>query len=790
MGPMSTMNDSTGQKSRPSDFLVDYRKPLVGLVVVITVILSFFVPKLELDPSLKSVLVTTSPAYFEYEKFLKVFEDEEFIVVAIKSKESVTDQSFLTSVASTTNEISKLDNVDQAFSITSLRFFQKKGQTFGNYNFVRNEKGVLSVPEIFEVEKIRKALPLLDLLLSPNFKTVGLLVRIDERSKFDLPATQKVVSAIESFIKTNFPAGTESRVVGMAILRQAILDYSIKTALIFGILCTLICTIVTVYIFKSAKVTIVTMFILGICVLWVLGLMVIMGIPLNASTSLSFGLILITSLEIVIHMVARFNQFLQIAPDREQAVKETVRYLARPCLISSATTAVGFGSCMVTSIPMVFQLGFVMSLGITISFCLAMILTPAVLIAMKSLEIKTDEEVSGDVLSRVLEKVKQAISRHHKAFVVVGFSIAGIMLAGAPLIRTDPQIFRQLGESSPEVRNIGFVQENLTSVHSIQLVLEAQDNSFKKPEIWKKVKELETLLKKNPEVIATDSFFPFLEYMHLMAQGEETEHKDVLSAPGAISQLLVITALTPDGKRMIRSHLDDTFKTLRISVRIKNSASTPIVETIDSIRSAAQAVVAGEASVTVTGEAVVVSAQGEDLVRSEIYSLFIAIAIITVLMMIQMGTPLFGLLSLVPNIPPLATVFGLMGYLRIPLDGVTVFAATVAIGLAVDNTIHFVAQLKREVKLNPGLGVQECVFRAYSLAAKPMASWSLVTLLGFLALLVTPFQAAVYFGMLVSSAVLMGIFGDLIFMQSMILTFPSVQNLIRKLLDKEIAAGK
>jgi uncharacterized protein len=150
-----------------------------------------------------------------------------------------------------------------------------------------------------------------------------------------------------------------------------------------------------------------------------------------------------------------------------------------------------------------------------------------------------------------------------------------------------------------------------------------------------------------------------------------------------------------------------------------------------------------------------------------------------------MGTPLFGLISLIPNIPPVATVFGIMGYMRIPLDGVTVFAATVAIGLAVDNTIQFVTQLKREIKLNPGEDVESCMFRAYRLAAKPMASWSIVTLLGFLAMLATPFQAAVSFGILVASAVFMGMFADLIFMQSMILTFPWIRNIIQKVVEKE-----
>ncbi len=108
-----------------------------------------------------------------------------------------------------------------------------------------------------------------------------------------------------------------------------------------------------------------------------------------------------------------------------------------------------------------------------------------------------------------------------------------------------------------------------------------------------------------------------------------------------------------------------------------------------------------------------------------------------------------------------------------------------AVGLAVDNTIQFVAQLKREIKLNPGLDVETCMFKAYALAAKPMASWSLVTLLGFLALVATPFQAAVSFGILVASAVFMGIFGDLIFMQSMILTFPGIRRIIVKVAKKE-----
>jgi len=778
---MDSNEKASHPKWKKADVVIDHRGFLVGAVVVITVILATFVPGLQMDASLKSMLVTTSSAYFEYEKYLGVFGDEEFTVVAIKNDRGARDPAMLKALEVITRQLQENDKIAEVISLANLKIFREKDDKFGNFPVVQTKDGIPKLPEDQQLMVIRRALPVTDLLLSKDFKTLGLLVRIHDRWKFDADAIHQILSGIDKVVKQNVPDGSEVKLVGSVGLRQAILKYSMRTAVIFGILCTIICTVVTVYIFKSVRVTVVTMLILGVCVLWVLGLMSLMKIPLNAATSLSFGLILITSLEIVIHMVVRFNQYRQIVPDRVGAVREAVRFLARPCLISASTTAVGFGSCMVTSIPMVFQLGLIMSLGITISFCLAMILTPFIIIHLKSMDVETQDETTGDTMSRVLDRMRESIYKHHKLYTVAGFAIAVVMFAGAPLIRTDPQVMRQLSPSSPEIKDIFFVGDNLTSVHSLQLMLEAQPGDFKKPEVWKKVGEMERKLKELPEVVSTESLLPFLEYMHGQLDEKKSTQGDLFAKPGTIAQILLVTSFSSDGKRLIKEHLNDTVDKMRVSVRFKNSLSVPILDTIEQVRAAATGAMEGTAKVTVTGEPVVVAAQGDELVKSEIRSMFLAIVLITILMMIQMGTPLFGLVSLVPNIPPLATVFGMMGWLGIPLDGVTVFAATVATGLAVDNTIHYVAQLRRVIKLNPVMEVKEAVFVAYGLAAKPMASWSTVTLLGFLALLVTPFQAAVYFGLLVASAIFMGIFGDLIFMQSMILTFPQVRKLIRKL---------
>ena len=125
----------------------------------------------------------------------------------------------------------------------------------------------------------------------------------------------------------------------------------------------------------------------------------------------------------------------------------------------------------------------------------------------------------------------------------------------------------------------------------------------------------------------------------------------------------------------------------------------------------------------------------------------------------------------------------MMGWFGITLNIMTVFAATVAVALAANNTIQFLAQFRREVDINPSLNTERLMFNAYGLAARPIIAWSVVTALGFLALAATPYWAAKCFGILVSSAVLMGTFGDLVFMQSLILTFPGLGKLMRKKME-------
>ena len=770
------------------DILVDYRVFLTASVAVISVALAVFVSGLATDPTLKSGVDTTSDAYLQHQKFIDVFGHDEFILVAAKFEKGVGDPHFLKAFDVITNDLTALDNIAEVVSLTNLRIFQNRGKVFGNYPVIRTAGQDMSLPDAGQLETMKKALPIMDMLISPDLKTAGVLIRIQDECRFDPSEVKRLVAAIEGTLVKNLPKGTEHRIIGAAVLRQAIVRYNIQTGIVFGLLCMLIGTVVSVYVFKSFRVTAITNVILGTCVLWVLGLMSLIGIPLNSTTALSFGFIPIATLEIVIHMVVRYHQFHEISKEKIAALKKAVRWLARPCLICSTTTAIGFGTLMVSSIPMVRQLGFIMSVGIMISYVLAMILTPAFFSWMKSLDAPEKSDLIVDWLDNILTRIEKAIFDHPRIFVGAGLTITVVLFAGAPLIRSDTQILRMLSDSTPEVKDLQFVEQNLTSVNSVELVVQADDNAFKKASTWKKVSELEQRLKEIPEVVCVDSFLPLLGYLNNLVGRESSEPEDLFTKPDLIPQLLVLTSLSPDSNRLTRRYISSDYDQLHVSVRIKNSATVPIGQTIGSIRSISDSVMKGVARTTVTGDLAVVADQASALIDDQIRSMFLAAIIISVVMILQMGSVLVGLISLIPNIPPVAAVFGIMGWFGISLDAITVFAATVAIGLAVDNTIHYLTQLKREIEMNPEQGMEQCVRTAYRLTAKQISSWSVVTLFGFLALAVSPFRPVVCFGILGCSSIMLGLYGDLVFLQSLILSSATIRKAIRRLIDKKLEA--
>ena len=387
--------------------------------------------------------------------------------------------------------------------------------------------------------------------------------------------SRRILNEASSIVQRNMLPGGQYRIVGPQVVRLAVHRYNLQTAVVFGILCLVIATAVSSYIFKTVRVAVMTYLIVGIVVVWILAFMSLSGIPLTSTTALSFGLVLVVSLATTIRIVTHFNERYQIVQNRKEAMRQALGVVLVPCLICSTTTAVGFGTTMVSSIPMVFQFGLIMSLGVMLSFVVSVLVTTALLTSMRPIKPRSYERMAGDFVAQFLARMKNAIFNHYRLVTAVGLVFTVVMFASIPLIRSDTQILRMLSASTQEVKDLQFVEEQLTAVHSLELLIEAQEGTFKSADAWKKVAELDEKLQRIPEVVSTDSFLPLLEHLQSLLGDSRGLRENLFSNPALLPQLLMLTSLSNEGRRLTSRYLDDGSGRLHISVRIKNSAFHP-----------------------------------------------------------------------------------------------------------------------------------------------------------------------------------------------------------------------
>ncbi|MDQ7782537.1 MAG: efflux RND transporter permease subunit [Desulfomonilaceae bacterium] len=768
------------------DLIIQRRRLLVLVVILLSAALTPLVLGLQLDRTLKSAYVTSSEAYGIYEEFLDVFGNDEFVLVALRNDDGVENPLFLEALRGITTKLEAFEEIDQVISLSNLKVFRERKGIFGNYPLLDQRTEQERLPDRGSLGTIRKALPVMDFLLSKDLKSAGIVVLLRDDWRFH-PEMGKLLERISHTATQSAPRGSDVRLVGAPVLREAVQQLTVRTALTFGILCALVIAVVSMYIFKSLRTALITMVIVGLAVYWVMGVMSLLGIPLNATTSLSFGLVLVVSVATVIHIVSHYYEEAESVEDKVEAVRASLAIVGRPCLMCSLTTSVAFATIMVSTIPMVQQLGLVMSLGVLISFVLAMTLTPAFLIVMRPIPGRTHERMAGDLVARVFKRISVVVFRHYVLCAVSGIIFCIVMIAGAPFIRIDTQILRLFVDSSRELGDIRLVEKNLTPVRTLELTVQMEEGAFKRHETWKKIAQLEQRLVEIPEVYSVDSVLPLIEYLNTLLAEPGADREAIYEKKGLVAQLLAVITFSADGKQLLRRYLDGRYGRIHISIRTWSTDPMPVGKIIEKIGTTASRVMGDSAKVSVTGEQAVFAAQASDVVRSQVLSLILALSGITLLIMIQLRSWVLGVLSIFPNLPPVAVIIGLMGWLRIPLDNVTVFAVAIAIGLAVDDTIHYLTQLKRDIARagSTNKTITEILESSYEQTGKTLIATSSTLFFGFLMLSATPTLPAIYFGFLGASAIIVALWGDLVFLPSVILTFSP----IRRLLERELAAG-
>ncbi|MCJ8500227.1 efflux RND transporter permease subunit [Desulfatitalea alkaliphila] len=754
--------------------LIDHRKICFWCALGATVVWVFLALRLEMDRRFDALIDLEAPQYRRYATYLERFGSDRVIIAALTSDNGADHPPVLAGLARTAERLAQIPDVVAVTTLLDMATVQNAGGGITPRPLAA-EGPTGPVLDYELLQRMRSTWPAIHQLISLDGRTLGVLIRLQPIDRQQV-ATTVLLEQFRTIVGEAFaPLAVELHMSGVPVFLEAVSRYNAAHAWRFMLLSMVVGLLVQLYIFKGVLVPLVILTISGTAVLWVVGLMGLLGITLNPVSSMAFGMLLILTAMAVIHLVTHYYDRLRDTADGETALRAAVHTVARPSLMCAVTTAAGFAAITLCTISAVRQFGLIMALGAILAFVLVYLLLPFLLLRLPALTPRAIARRESDLLARIHEGLGRLVLARPGLFVAGGLLLLVLLFMGMPRITVDTRFLSLFHDEAPEMVSHRLIKERLADPDAIHVMVETDPDRPLNAQALLAIQGLEQALLQLPGVTAGHSFFRVLETFHQGLFG--IDGGSLYDSPYLFQEMYRRALSHPDSRRLFEGSVDFDSRCFCISLWTEEENGTDFDQLLQRIDALADQQLQGVGQVWVTGSLALAHAQSQRLIAAQSRSLALALVLIALLLIVQFRSWRLGLLSLIPNLFPLAALFGAMGWLSIPLDNMTIMVAVVSFGLSVDDTVHYLTHLKTGL----GQGTQAAPIRAalahaYRVSAKALIATSAIIVLSLLTLGLSPFKPAAAFGLLAALAAAAALASDILFMPALILWSRRLQN--------------
>ncbi len=701
-----------------------------------------------------------------YEEFRQQFGADDAVAVAIKGQD-VFAPTLLHYVRKLTQKFEELKGVDDCLSLTNVEDIFGGEEDFTVEPLIGDE--IPHDPQTLRTLKKRaQRNPLIyGNLVSRDFKSTLILIRTAYRGE-DMDFEARLMKGINRILKENPPpAGIEVHVSGWPVMDVNMARYMNKDLLFFIPTTFIFLCLLVLFFLRSLRATMGLALILLLSLLGSMAGLKWVGGALSPMTSILAPLTLALALSDGIHLITTYFHLKTQPRPLKEALKsrawprpiydvvQTVRESWRPCFLTSLTTAIGFASLLVSDVPSIRQFGAAAALAMFIEYFLSFTLLIFLLpwIGRVSSHLRSS--------SKLVTLLSNSYPRWCGLALVIFFAFTIGSLYEATKIKVDSDVVEYFHHSTPVYKDAIFIDKNLGGIQTIEISLKTRKGDFLDPGLLKKIDTLAQHLRKDPlfsEVISPADFF---KLMNRAFHNEDQHFYRVPETRELLAQYLLLY-----GGTELEHFMDDSQQWIRVSARTPVHSSQLLNKKMAELQKyLATLFPKGDVEFHLTGKTYLTNRIVEEIVCSQTESLALAAVLVFGLMFVVLRSIKIGLLSIPPNIFPIVANFGLMGLMHIPLNTATATISAVAIGIAVDDTIHLLVKYQEARKrLDPLEAAREALNKK-GLAAM---TTSLILIISFCILLASKFIPTVQFGFLCAFVMLWALLADLLLTPALI----------------------
>ncbi len=584
---------------------------------------------------------------------------------------------------------------------------------------------------------------------------------------------------------------------GVPMIASDSIDYVRHDLITFGVGVLVFLILLLAIIFHQLRWIILPMITCGVAGLAMVGFLGWVNWPVTVVSSNFISLMLIITLSLMVHLIVRYRELAEESPDTEhrELVRQTILSKVQPSFFTAATTIVAFGSLIVSGIRPVIDFGWMMTIGISMSFVLAFSIFPAMLVLLKAKHVSFKHDITGSitgVVARWIEKFPRSVML---AFLVVTI----LSIIGLTRLSVENRFIDYYKEHTEIYQGMTLIDEKLGGTIPLEVIVDAPADFFAEEEGEEEdplFEDLDIDFDEGAGITATSYWFN----SSMMPQVNEVhDYLDSLSESGKVLSLstslqmlqsldedlvmddfflsILYKRLPQDIKdQLIKPYMSEDGSQLRFNVRVyetdPNLKRNALLKNIH--QHLTKDIGLAEEEVHLTGMLVLYNNMLQSLFKSQILTIGVVFVAILIMFLVTFRNIKMACLALIPNMVAMVVVLGLMGWLRISLDIMTITIASICIGIAVDDTIHYTHRFTEEFRKDKNYWA--AVKRSHASIGRAMYYTTITITLGFSILALSNFMPSIYFGLLTGFSMLIALLADLMLLPLLFVKFKPLGN--------------
>ncbi|MDQ3072100.1 MAG: MMPL family transporter [Bacteroidota bacterium] len=756
-----------------ANFIVRQRIPFLIAIAAITVFFGFFAKDVSLSFNSPQVIPLSDPDYEAYREFKKEFgEDGDLLIIGIQPN-NVFRKDIYNAWAALTDKITTVGGVRGVNSITNIQTLEKDT---ANTSFVRKRFFSGNLQSSRQADSLRLAM--LDLPFYHNLfyndttQATFMAVRIEQ----EVLSTSRRVNVIDS-VRLYTEAFSKKHDLGLhysglPYIRTTFAQKIQKELNLFLLLSVAITSVILLIFFRDIYAVIFPLILIGIIVVWTLGIIVILGYQLTILTGLVPPLIVIIAVPNFIYFLNRYHTEYRKHANKLMAINRMVQHIAMVVLLNNVTTAIGFGVLYFVDSPILKEFGVVAFIVVIAIYCATLVLMPIVFSFLPTPSVKQTTYLDNRWMNKYLDKINYIVQNKRPLVYITSVVIAGISVFGMLNLKAVGYILDDVPAHDKLYKDAMFFEKNFKGIMPFEITIDTrQQDGLKNVNIIKRIADLQDSIEARPEFGTTLSIADFVKFAkQAYYNGSPSKFTMPTRDFGDMGLQAYLSNMqnSPD-RAMSLSLVDTGYRKARVSAKMADIGSVRLAVVMTELDTLTQSMFP-DAEIGFTGYSRVFLKGNGYLLDSLISSLTAAILLIIILIIFMFRSFRLSMIVLIPNLLALLITGGIMGFFDIHLKPSTILVFSIAFGIAVDASFHFLARYRQDLKLH-NWDIQHTVRISLEQTGFSVIFTSIVLIFGFGIFCFSDFGSTISLGALTAITVFSAMFTNIILIPALLLSF-------------------